>query len=89
MKNLRPERGGDLLKDTQRALAKGDLSLSSSVMSYPWLCPLPIVGPLGQATCGQMQCAKRFRTALPKLGVNWALMSLATVKALLLHAVGQ
>lgn len=49
MKSLSPERGGGLPKDTQRALGKGDPSLRSSVVSDPWLCPLPITGSLGQA----------------------------------------
>lgn len=33
--------------------------------------------------CGQMRYAKPYHTALPKAGINWALISSGKVKALL------
>ena len=82
LKNLSPDRGEGVPKDTQLTSGKGHLGLLSAISSVPLLCPFPGRVPLGQGNVCPDVVAKLFRRALPNLVINWILISLATIKVL-------
>ena len=80
MKNLSPERGEGVPKDTQLTSGKGPLGLLSCLFS-PFALPVSRQGPLGQGNICADAVAKPFCITLPNLVINWTLVSFSSVQS--------